>query len=713
MAALREMDCERLVVGWRRVGAVAGVLGALVLCGSPALAHDDVHGRPHFKGVRANPTAVMRAFQGDRQGAQALTALSGTACAGGAAGEYPCENIDLLGFLPLSEIGGGGPLVSANDVWGWTDPASGREFALVGRNDGTAFVEITDPLDPVYLGILPTHTTASSWRDIKVYADHAFVVSEASEHGMQVFDLTRLLASPPSPPQTFTEDAQYNGFGNAHNLVINEDSGYAYAVGTTTCGGGLHIVDIGNPTVPTAVGCFSGDGYTHDAQCVIYHGPDGEHAGKEICFAANEDSLTIVDVSAKQSPLQVSRTGYAGRGYTHQGWLDEEHRLLFLDDELDEQQQGHNTLTRVWDVSDLDAPIVIDTFTHTTPAIDHNLYVKGDRVFQANYRAGLRVLQIVRDAGGNYLRLEQAGFFDIYPTSDSANFNGAWSTYPYFPSGSIVVSGIEQGLFVVTLAGECGNGLREGAEICDGADLGGETCVSQGCSSGGTLACNVACTGFDVSGCSGCPVCDNDGACEPGEECDSCSADCIGGITSGAACGNGSCEAGDAENCASCPADCRGVQTGKPSNRYCCGDGGGQNALPCSDPVCNASGWSCTDVPSSGGEEFCCGDLVCTGEESLSNCALDCDICGNGTCDDDEDSCRCPTDCGSPPAAESSCTDGTDEDCDTLSDCEDPDCSADLACQGCALASLGDPCQVDADCCSSKCRGPAGRKTCK
>jgi choice-of-anchor B domain-containing protein len=161
-----------------------------------------------------------------------------------------------------------------------------------------------------------------------VYADHAFVVSEAPGHGMQVFDLSEL-RQVISPPVTFSETAYFDGFGSAQNIVINEDSGYAYGVGTNTCSGGLHFVDISNPTSPTGDGCFSGDGYTHDAQCVIYNGPDANHQGEEICVNANEETVTIVDVTNKANPIQLSRTGYPNAEYTHQGWLSEDHRYYF------------------------------------------------------------------------------------------------------------------------------------------------------------------------------------------------------------------------------------------------------------------------------------------------------------------------------------------------------------------------------------------------
>jgi choice-of-anchor B domain-containing protein len=396
-----------------------------------------------------NLTPNMQAFLQDKEPVQNLQPLGATPCIGNMAGSYPCNNIDLISFLPLGSIGGG----EGNDIWGWTG-CSGREFALMGRTNGTAFVEITDPANPIYVGNLPSHTGNSIWRDIKTYADHAFIVSEAGSHGMQVFDLTQL-CSIAIPPVTFGETTHYDDFGSAHNLVINEGSGYAYGVGTNSCSGGLHMVNIQNPLNPTNAGCFSTDGYTHDAQCVNYHGPDTEHQGKEICFNSNTDTLTIVDVTNKATPAQLSRTGYAGSGYTHQGWLTEDQAYFLLDDEADETGFGHNTRTYIWDLADLDNPLLIDNYTASTAAIDHNLYIKGNYAFQANYRAGLRILDIQDIANGN---LFEEAYFDIYPSSDSASFNGAWSTYPYFDSGVVIVSGIEQGLFVLqptTLPGAC------------------------------------------------------------------------------------------------------------------------------------------------------------------------------------------------------------------------------------------------------------------
>jgi choice-of-anchor B domain-containing protein len=247
-----------------------------------------------------------------QQESAALMQAQGSAvsCSNGKAAGYPCSNVDLLAHLPLSTFSSS----EANDVWGWTHAGTGREFAIICLRDGTGFVEITDPVNPIYLGKLPTHTSSSMWRDVKTYKDHAFIVSEANNHGMQVFDLTKLLSVQNTPLQ-FSATAFYNqNVRGAHNIVINEESGYAYIVGSNRCNGGLHFVDIEDPSNPKDAGCFDDDGYTHDAHCVIYNGPDSAYVGREICFACNEDTVTVVDVTNKNSPVQLNRISYSQEG---------------------------------------------------------------------------------------------------------------------------------------------------------------------------------------------------------------------------------------------------------------------------------------------------------------------------------------------------------------------------------------------------------------
>jgi choice-of-anchor B domain-containing protein len=365
-------------------------------------------------------------------------------CENGFAGPYPCKEIDLMSHVTLAQMGG----TRGNDVWGWKDPVTGKEWALMGLNSGISFVDVTDPENPVVIGRLPTHTFNSSWRDVEVYRDHVFVGADnAGNHGMQVMDLTRLRTAPPGT--IFPEDAHYPGFANSHTININTETGFAYANGTNTCAGGLHMVNINDPKNPQFAGCFSADGYTHDTQCVIYQGPDAEHRGKEICFNSNEDTLTIVNVTNKAAPVMLSRTTYPGSAYTHQGWLKpDDHSLFALDDELDEQRFGHRTRTRFFDVSNLEAPFVKFIFDGPTTAIDHNQFWHGRLIFQSNYRAGLRLLEHTPTGGLALVR--ERGYFDVHPADDLRGFNGTWSNYPFFPSRNMIVSSIEEGLFVLS-----------------------------------------------------------------------------------------------------------------------------------------------------------------------------------------------------------------------------------------------------------------------
>jgi choice-of-anchor B domain-containing protein len=392
---------------------------------------------------------------------QGLEAIVGgpQSCDDGKAGEFSCSQVDLVSFLPVSAVGGGRGVRLAG-IWGWTDPETGKEYALLGRMDGTSFVDISDPANPVYVGDLPktAQSPGAIWREIKVYADHAFIVADgAGAHGMQVFDLTRL-RDVRNAPVTFTVDAQYDHIQSAHNIVINEDSGYAYATGanggTETCGGGLHMIDIHDPKNPTFVGCFSDPttgrqktGYSHDALCVTYRGPDEEYDGREICFGSNETALSIADVTVKETPIAVAMAEYPNVGYTHQAWLTEDQHYLYMDDELDELNGlVDHTRTLVWDVSDLDDPVLVkEYFNPNTTAIDHNLYIKGDKMYQSNYVAGLRILDIQ-----NPTEPREVGFFDTVPFGDNGiRFDGSWSNYPYFESGIIAVTSMSEGLFLL------------------------------------------------------------------------------------------------------------------------------------------------------------------------------------------------------------------------------------------------------------------------
>jgi choice-of-anchor B domain-containing protein len=389
-----------------------------------------------------------------------LSAITGSQvdCTDGQAAAFGCDGVDLVSFLPTQQIGGARG-VRVNDIWGWTDPETDREYAIVGRMDGTSFVDVTNPSNPVYIGDLPQHegSQSSIWRDIKVFQNHAYVVADnAGDHGMQVFDLTQLRDFD-GTPTTFEETAHYDRVNSAHNVVINTDTGFAYIVGAggggETCGGGLHMVNIQNPTQPEFAGCFAdpstgrtGTGYTHDAQCVVYEGPDAEHQGKEICIGANETAISIADVTDKDNPVALSTASYPDHAYVHQGWLTEDHSYFFQNDELDEINGSvDSTRTLIWDVSDLDDPQLVREYMLNNPASDHNLYVKDGTMYQSNYVSGLRVIDVSDPANP-----VEVGHFDTEPFGkDAPGFAGTWSNYPFFQSGIVVVSSMDEGLFIL------------------------------------------------------------------------------------------------------------------------------------------------------------------------------------------------------------------------------------------------------------------------
>ena len=372
-------------------------------------------------------------------------------CTEGMALRWACMDVDLTSFLPIPEIGGsrGSRL---NDIWGWVDSETSREYALVGRNDGTSFVDVTHPEYPRYVGNLPmpSGSVANVWRDIKVYADHAFIVADgAGQHGVQVFDLTQLREIK-GEPVTFKETLNYAGVASAHNIVVNEETGYGFIVGANgggeTCGGGLHMLDLRDSPRVRFVGCFADPntgrrktGYSHDAQCVIYSGTDVRYSGKEICFGSNETALSIADVTDKDNPVAISMATYPKVAYTHQGWLAEDHQYFYMNDEGDEPQGlVEGTRTLIWDVSDLEDPVLVKEYIAHTSDTDHNLYISGNLMYQSNYGAGLRILDLTKPEDP-----EEIGFFEPGPGSTS------WSNYPYFESGTLIVTSRSEGIFVL------------------------------------------------------------------------------------------------------------------------------------------------------------------------------------------------------------------------------------------------------------------------
>lgn len=390
-------------------------------------------------------------------------AAAASACVQGSAAGRSCKNIDLLAHMPLT--GFSSQPASASNLWGFVDRNDQREYVILGLSNGTAVVDITDPTQPREVGIV--RSNSSIWREAKVYQffdaaagrhrAYAYMTTEAANTGLEIIDLTQL-------PNSVSLASRLSEFGSAHTLYVSnvEYAGmtpntskpaFLYIAGANINGGAYLIYDLANPTAPVRVTTAPANtGYMHDstsllisdaraAQCAPGHSPC------EVLVDFNESSVDLWDVTEKTQPLRISTTTYPTARYTHSGWPSSDGQFLFVHDELDELRIG-SFATHIYtlDIANLAAPQMRTSYVGPTTTTDHNGYAKGDRYYVAHYRRGLVVFDTLDP---NNLR--EVGSFDTFlnPAVDVAGTDGAWGTYPFFPSGTLVVSDIDNGLFVL------------------------------------------------------------------------------------------------------------------------------------------------------------------------------------------------------------------------------------------------------------------------
>lgn len=384
--------------------------------------------------------------------AHTQASAASSVCQNGVAAGYPCDRTDLLSYTSKMDLGATITNSLVANLWGWTDPETGSEYVILGLQEGTAFVDVTNPLTPTYLGLLPTHfptATLSPFRDMKVYQDYAYIIADSpSQNGMQIFDLTTLRGI--TTATTFSETAHYDGIVDGHNIFINEETGYAYVVrrAAPPCNAGTVMLDLQDPLNPVDVGCYGDGGIASDLQCVLYHGPDPDYQGQEICAIASDNDIVVADVTSKTNPVTLAIRPYHNAARAHSAWFTEDHRYFLSVDMDDEHHYGTNTRVFIWDASDLDdIPTTPVIYNGPTTGSDHNIWIVGDYAYIGNLRAGLRILDLRRIAEGT---LTQAAYFDNYPTSNAAGHEqGAWAVYPYFESGVVAISDRTEGLFLV------------------------------------------------------------------------------------------------------------------------------------------------------------------------------------------------------------------------------------------------------------------------
>ncbi len=389
-----------------------------------------------------------------------MSSIPATPCVDGEAAGLPCDNVNLLshvGFVDISSNPSEG-----NDIWGFVDLNTGREYAIAGFNLGTAIFDVTDATNPREVGFIDGQNAV--WRDIKVYQffdyneerwkAYAYITTDGSTDGLFVLDLTGL-------PHSVQRISYLSDITSAHNVyAANTDYNTGISLtgdiptliiaGSSAGNGEYRAYSLANPEAPEFIAGGTGSGYMHDASSIIISDSrkdtqcvsSGPHC--EILLDFNENMIEIWDVTESGSPVQLSQTPYSESGYIHSGWWSEDKQFLFVHDELDEYNNpGLPTTLRTFSMADLTNPALVGTWEGSTNAIDHNGFVRGNRYYMSNYTRGLTILNIADPTAP-----EAVGRLDTYPVSDNGSFNGAWGAYPFFHSGNIAISDINSGFYM-------------------------------------------------------------------------------------------------------------------------------------------------------------------------------------------------------------------------------------------------------------------------
>ena len=348
---------------------------------------------------------------------------------------FPKSNVTLFSWVTLAELGvpAGG---NGNSCYGYTSP-SGREYAILGTSSGTAFIEVTQPGNPVIVAQIAGPN--SLWRDVRTYSNYCYAVSEGGG-GIQVMNLANIDSGSVTSLPSVNDDAT----SSTHTLCIDAASGYLYRSGGGT--NGLRIYSLANPAAPARVGTWNVR-YSHEVSVFRY--TSGPAAGKEIAYVCGglnsgfqSTGLYVVDVTNKAVPVQLQYVTYPNATYAHQCWPSADMQWLYLDDEIDDLNQ-----TRVFNISNpLSVSYVTNFANAPASSIDHNLTVRGNLIFESNYRSGLRVKS--NSNPGTPTAPVEVAFFDTWPEDNDTIYNGLWNNYPWFPSGTVIGSDIEKGLFV-------------------------------------------------------------------------------------------------------------------------------------------------------------------------------------------------------------------------------------------------------------------------
>lgn len=376
-------------------------------------------------GIRFTNTRVLR---------QLLFGIVGTLALWGQSFGQTSQNLNLLfnwddDNLPVSGS------TAYNDIWGYA--AGGREYAIVGTIEGFRIFDVTNPSTGVQVAAEIGASTNSLWRDMKTYQNYLYVVSDqGAASSLQIYDLSGLPSS-----ITKVHDSQ-TFFSTCHNIFIDQGSGRLYAAGTTTSPSGVVILDIAtDPVNPAllanfALGAYVHDCYSHNDTLVAFFGFNG---------------IGIFDFANLAAPGMISYVGtYTEPGYAHSGWADAEFNTLYWAAETNDTGIKISDFTSGGYTGDVDGVFrsTLQGPTHTN-SVPHNQLVKGDYLYISYYHDGVQIYDI-----SDRTNPTRAAFYDTYPqnTDYSGGFSGCWGVYPFLPSGRIIATDTENGLFVFEMS---------------------------------------------------------------------------------------------------------------------------------------------------------------------------------------------------------------------------------------------------------------------
>jgi len=428
-----------------RITLAATALALLAVASPPVSAHD-----PSSPEGKAEQSELLRQYEPTWRSGERIAGAP-RACVDGKVDQYPCKNVELLSFLPQSALGGGG----SSSMWYWTDTRDSNEYILYCRSNGVSFVNVTDPVNPRYVGNLPAaRGLTSTWCDIRTYRNYAYIGKDAVAHGIQVFDLNKLRGL--TTPQTFTASAHFTGLTNSHTLWINQATGFLYVSGANTCRKGLTIYDISSPLSLRQVACYNREVYSHESVVQIYDGPDTRYTGREIAFnfTGQGRRFQILDVTDKSNIRVLSSVTHPGASFVHQGFPTSDMKYMIVNDETISTRGGSPDF--VYDIQKLDAARYVGKdVAERGEFVNHNGYTVGDRHYQAAYRGGLRILDTGSVASA---KLPEVGYFDTAPNTNSSGFSATWMVLPYLSDGVVAVQSMGVGLYLIRPTGAAAAG---------------------------------------------------------------------------------------------------------------------------------------------------------------------------------------------------------------------------------------------------------------